>query len=116
MKHFFLDPIYISSVVVKEEVKFNVVDARELPPWLVHVFDSPIETISHKDHPEFDAFRRDLARQGYISIQENSWNGDRVLMSFSLNDMQFDVGDTFYCAAALQNMINAKHKNNQNGH
>jgi hypothetical protein len=58
--------------------------------------------ITHsQDHPEFDRLRTQLEKQGYISIQRNSWNGDTVLKSFSVNQCQFKVGECFLCAGAL---------------
>lgn len=63
------------------------------------------------DHPAFTEVRKILAKNGYISIPEYScWNGDRVTKRFRFNDVQLEVGDKFYCAAAWKNRLNRKLK------
>jgi len=63
-----------------------------------------------KNHPEFEKLRDQLEELGYIRTSRNSSNGDRVLKTFKLNDMIFDEQTTFYCAAALKNMIEVRNK------
>ena len=48
----------------------------------------------------FSEVRRLLGKRGYLYLEENWKNGDRVLRPFYLNRMLFDVGDKFVCAAA----------------
>lgn len=63
-----------------------------------------------KDHPEFAKLRNQLEELGYIRTSRNSCNGDIVLKSFKLNDTIFRKNNTFYCAAALNNMIEVRNK------
>lgn len=57
--------------------------------------------IHSEDHPAFAELRERLDKEGYIEIQRSWSNGDRVLKPFYLNNMYFDVGEQFSCAAAL---------------
>jgi hypothetical protein len=58
-------------------------------------------TFGTKDHPEFTKLRNRLCELGYISI-EHSWiNGDKVLVPFKLNKLDFEKGEQFPCASAL---------------
>lgn len=60
------------------------------------------------DHPAFAELRRVLAARGYIKIPDYPcWNGDKVLKRFRFNDFQLEVKDTFYCASAWSNILNA---------
>lgn len=63
-----------------------------------------------KDHPEFAKLRNQLEELGYIRTSRNSSNGDIVLKSFKLNDMIFRKNTTFYCACALNTMIEVRNK------
>lgn len=58
--------------------------------------------ISYGDHPAFTALREHLASSGYINIQKQWSNGDRVTNAFYLNDLLFLEGDQFPCAAAMR--------------
>ena len=53
------------------------------------------------DHPCFTAIRELLVRRGYIKIEHNYSNGDRVLKPFYINRYRFEEGDKFCCAGAL---------------
>ena len=57
--------------------------------------------ISNTDHPAFTQLRERLGKEGYIKIERGWWNGDRVTKPFYLNNMYFDIGEQFSCAAAL---------------
>jgi len=57
-------------------------------------------TTSNADHPAFAELRRVLGNRGYIQIESNWWNGDRVLKRFRFNGRQLEPYDTFYCASA----------------
>ena len=55
----------------------------------------------NKDHPKFTKLRDKLEQNGYISTERRYWNGDRVLVNFSLNGLLFKKGDQFPCATAM---------------
>lgn len=57
------------------------------------------------DHPIFHQLRQDLERQGFIHVQQNCCNGDRVLVPFRLNGWLFQPGRKFPGAAALGHAI-----------
>ncbi len=59
------------------------------------------KTTSHVDHPSFTGLREHLGARGYIEIQRNWWNGDRVLKPFKLNTYDFMPGDQFSSAGAM---------------
>jgi hypothetical protein len=54
------------------------------------------------DHPSFNALRQHLVTHGYIEMQTNWVNGDRVMKAFYLNDVFFDVGEKFLSASAMK--------------
>ena len=56
---------------------------------------------STQDHPAFSDLRERLGKEGYIKIERGWVNGDRVTKPFYLNNMYFDIGEQFSCAAAL---------------
>lgn len=53
------------------------------------------------DHPVFDSLRCHLEKYEYIKTERSSWNGDRVLKAFTINDLDFNPGDRFPCGGAL---------------
>jgi hypothetical protein len=55
-----------------------------------------------EDHPEFARLRDRLGELGFISIQRDWWNGDRVLKSFTLNGVPFEPGEQFCSAAPMK--------------
>ena len=62
--------------------------------------------ITHSlDHPSFTEIRELLGRKGYIEIERNWSNGDRVLRPFYINRYRFNEGDKFCCAGALHYTI-----------
>ena len=56
---------------------------------------------SSDDHPFFSDTREWLGRHGYISIQRQWTNGDRVTKPFFFNNILMDVGEQFSCGAAM---------------
>ena len=68
------------------------------------------QSFGTKDHSEFAKLRDQLEELGYIRTSRNSYNSDRVLKPFKKNDTIFRKNTTFYCAAALNNMINVINK------
>jgi hypothetical protein len=63
-----------------------------------------------KDHPEFNRFREQLGLEGYIHIERSWCNGDRVLKTFTLNSVEFEVGDKFCCACAMKHHLHFARK------
>ena len=62
-------------------------------------------TFGTKDHPEFTKLRNRLCKLGYISIEHLWINGDKVLVPFKLNKLDFKKGEQFPCAGALGTRI-----------
>ena len=58
-------------------------------------------SMSTEDHPYFRDTRNWLAQNGYIKMQTNWINGDRVTKPFYFNNIYMDVGDQFSCASAM---------------
>lgn len=56
-------------------------------------------TTSHVDHPSFAALRIHLESRGFIKT-ERWWNGDIVLIPFTLNEKEFEEGSRFPSAGA----------------
>lgn len=55
----------------------------------------------HVNHPTFEMTRNWLESNGYIKT-ERSWSGgDRVLKPLFFNNVYKDIGEKFYCAAAM---------------
>ena len=71
------------------------------------------QRISIIDHPEFTKMRNRLEKQGYIQIERDWWNGDRVIKPFSLNAYKFKKHDMFPCASALDRWLSVKEKRKQ---
>lgn len=70
---------------------------------------------AHQDHPAFAELRKMLAYRDYIELPEYPcWNGDRVTKRFRFNDIQLEVGDTFYCAAAWSTQFAYLRKKSEN--
>ena len=66
--------------------------------------------ISNTNHPAFKKLRDVLENKGYIKTQRNYSNGDRVVHAFYLNDVLFQEGEQFSCAAALGNTFRCRAK------
>lgn len=54
------------------------------------------------DHPSFEATRDWLEKRGYIRVQKQWSNGDRVLKPFYFNNVYKEVGDRFLCSSAMK--------------
>ena len=63
--------------------------------------DSTYSIHSTVDHPAFADLRRHLSDKKYIHMDTSSWNSDKVLRKFYLNEVLFDVGDKFPSAGAM---------------
>jgi hypothetical protein len=94
---------YLTDVqVVKKTniyIKNGEISAEDMPKFLN---DEGWSTYTYyRDHPEFDKLRTHLSEQGFIDKVSTSWNNDTVLKPFSLNGVDFIIGDRFYCASAM---------------
>jgi hypothetical protein len=104
LKQFFIDETYIADVTVRTEHDF-IKDRNNLTnDDLLRILKGHDRglTISNKDHDEFTKLRNQLEELGYISTVRNSWNGDRILKSFKLNEWTMRKGHKFPCAAAMK--------------
>jgi hypothetical protein len=112
LKQFTIDEQYIVDVTVRKEHDF-IKDRKNLTHddliKILKGYDKSF-TISNKDHDEFTKLRNQLEELGYITTIRNSWNGDRVLKSFKLNEWTFRKGHRFPCAAAMSNSIQCARK------
>ena len=102
---FYIDIAYVTDVCVRTEyhIKQRIDEASE--DFLVRKIknsDSPMYSIGNKDHDEFTKLREQLGTEGYITIERNWSNGDRVVKQFYLNDVKFKKNDKFCCAAATK--------------
>jgi hypothetical protein len=106
MKKFEIDPAYLTDITEHREWgAYDHTPAEELTAEQVMKvlkgLDRCSSTSSH-DHPEFAALRDRLEAEGFIECQRQWWNGDRVLQPFSLNGAEFEPGEKFACAVAIQ--------------
>lgn len=102
---FYIDIAYATDVVVKTDHYIKQRNDESSEDFLVRKLrDNNIVMSSTKmiDHPKFTELREQLGQDGLISIERNCWNGDKVLKPFYLNDIKFNKGDTFRCAAAMK--------------
>jgi hypothetical protein len=65
----------------------------------------PMISVRNDDSPEFKALRTRLESEGYLNCERGWWNGDRVLKSFTLNGIKFEVGNKFFSGAAMRNHL-----------
>ena len=104
MKRFTIDEVYLCSVTVHER-RFQFKDPKKPTiDELVRVLrgEYTSESISTKDHPSFTELREELGKKGYISIERNWWNGDRVLKPFRLNGYLFKQDEKFPSGGAME--------------
>jgi hypothetical protein len=102
-----IDRQYITSVTIHRS--WSPYDGRDdlTDEELVRVLKGldRCSSTSNDDHPEFKLLRDRLEQDGYIKTERGWWNGDRVLKSFTLNDIEFNPGDQFPSSAALDARI-----------
>jgi len=114
--NFTLDESYICDVQIKEEYSvFKGVDPDSLTPdQVLRILKGTdkITSVFSRDHPEFDRFREMLGVEGYIKIERGWWNGDRVLKPFTLNGVEFEVGEQFSSACAMKHHLEFAKKYN----
>ena len=97
MKQFYINPVYVCSIT---KIQYDMdITGCDL---LNSIKGAKVRGISSDEHQVFKNLRDQLEAEGYIRTQRSSWNGDRVLKPFRLNDKVFNTGSTFYSAAALK--------------
>ena len=85
---------------IKEEY---VTQLNEAFTWISGDGSGPSGTIAHfVDHPAFAALRKHLDAHGFIKMETRWVNGDVVTKPFYLNEVLFEVDETFFCAGAMQ--------------
>ena len=109
---FQIDEKYICDITIRKEWGvFDHITEEELSTeQLIKILmgKDRVSSISSEDHPEFNKLREQLGRDGFIRIQSGSWNGDRVLQPFSLNGVEFKIGEQFMCGAAMKSHLKYK--------
>ena len=101
--NFTLDESVEWNVTIREEWDIYANKTNLTPTELLAVIkgEGKSASISNDDHPDFKALRNQLEESGYIKCERNWWNGDRVLKPFSLNNVLFEVNETFPCGSAM---------------
>lgn len=114
LKQFTIDERFICSQHLRHTCSMYAgKDPSELTPEeLMKILkgEDILTSYSTQDHPVFTELREHLGREGYISIQRNWWNGDRVLKGFKLNEWTFRKGQQFSSASAMLNSIHCARK------
>ena len=112
--NFTLDECYMCDVHERQEYSaYKGIDPDNLTPEaMIKILrgEDKITIHSSGDHPEFNRFREQLGEDGYISIERGWWNGDRVLKPFTLNGIEFEVGDQFSSACAMKHHLHFARK------
>ena len=99
---FEIDPAYLTDVTVTKTYYPHQESESVTADQLMEILKSlPVVSTSAIDHPEFTRLREQLESEGYVCVERAGWNGDRVLLPFSLNGHEFQPGDQFSCAPAL---------------
>jgi len=113
LKQFKLKREHITSVSHSQRMVLEVPEeARALFKIFEHSQDSKLEGDAHSiiDHPEFTKLRNKLEKQGYIKIEHEWINGDRVVKPFSLNGFKFKKHMQFPCASAMDIWLTVEKK------
>jgi hypothetical protein len=104
MNKFYIDMAYVTSVTIRKQYFVKQEPGESTEAFLIRKLKNPepiMTSTSSEDHPEFTKLRDKLEELKFITTQRNSWNGDRVIKPFYLNDVKFKKGDKFCCAAAI---------------
>ena len=111
---FYIDDQFISSVTIRKEWgMYDHIPKNELThEQFIKVLkgEDRCTSVHSEDHPEFTKLRNELERLGYISTCRQSWNGDRVLKPFKVNEWKFKHGEKFCCSAAMRVSIDSARK------
>ena len=109
---FQIDESYICDISIRKEWSiYDHIPKEEITPeQLIKMLEGKdrCSSISSEDHPEYNKLREQLGRDGYINIQSGSWNGDKVLQPFTLNGVEFKIGEQFMCGAAMKSHLKYK--------
>jgi len=109
LKQFKLKREHITSVSHSQRMVFEIPEEART---LFKIFDHKLEGDAHSiiDHPEFTKMRNRLEKQGYIQIEHDYINGDRVVKPFSLNGFKFKKHEQFPCASAMDIWLTVEKK------
>lgn len=110
---FYINDEYLTDILVTSSYGPNIDHDNPSDDDLIEVLKNPGPSCTitgTEDHPEFAQLRDLLEQQGYIQCQRNWVNGDRVLKSFTLNDVPFEPNEKFCCAAAMKFHIQVRKK------
>lgn len=101
---FEIDPEYVTDVLVAQTFYRHANKSTLTNEELIEVIKDPVvgSMQGSEDHPKFAELRDQLEQQGYIRCERSWSNGDRVLKSFILNNVPFEPGEQFCCAAAMK--------------
>jgi hypothetical protein len=106
LKQFTIDEQFICDVhVYKEWGMYEHIPVDQLTPEQVFKIikgEDRCSSRSNKDHDEFTKLRNQLEELGYIKTERGWWNGDRVLKPFTLNGVEFEIGEQFSSACAMK--------------
>jgi len=104
---FYIDEAYLTDVTIRTEYPRYDNRTDLTPEELLDIIKNPtaMTSISNKDHPEFTYLREQLEQQGFIKVERGWWNGDRVLKTFQLNDVEFKKHSQFPCASAMKHHL-----------
>ena len=109
LRQFTIDEQYICDQTIRKEwSSLGHKSLEELTPdELVKILkgEDRCSSTYSQDHPEFTKLRNQLEAEGYITTCRNSWNGDRVIKGFKLNEWTFKKGRKFSSASAMSNSI-----------
>lgn len=104
MKEFAIDIAFCDSVSKITYHSLLENKHNPTPQDLVKIIrgEDKITSFESIDHPMFTKLREQLAADGFIEIDNGSWNRDTVLSPFKLNGVLFKTGDRFPCASAIK--------------
>jgi hypothetical protein len=100
------EQVFPPLFTIKEEY---VTELNKAFTWVSSDGNGPSGTIAHfVDHPAFAALRKHLDAHGFIKMETGWLNGDVVTKPFYLNEVFFDIGETFFCASAMHYRLKRK--------
>mgnify|MGYP003957424761 CR=1 FL=1 len=73
-------------------------------PVIINIIDESGKkygSLSHINHPSFEATRTLLEEKGYLLVERGWCNGDVILRDFYFNDKLLKAGTSFYSAVAM---------------
>lgn len=102
--NFYIDEQYLTDILIHKEWSLYDDKTELTDEELIKVLkgEGHCSSIHSEDHPKFVELREKLGKQGYIKIERGWWNGDRVQKPFTLNGVEFVVGEQFSCGCAMK--------------